>query len=170
MTYMKYFFFLVLFITNLSHSDENNQLLLHKEPKKISEIRLNSLDYKDFQLLSLKKNDIFIVNFWATWCAPCIKEIPDLIALKDKFGDKIEIFFISVDSNPTKAIPKFIKKYKINFENFFTDKKMIITKENNIKIMPTTLLINNQFEEVSRVVGYIDWKSEEVLATIQELL
>ena len=47
---------------------------------------------------------------------------------------------------------------------------MIITKENNIKIMPTTLLINNQFEEVSRVVGYIDWKSEEVLATIQELL
>ncbi len=81
---MKYFLILFLITTNLTYSDENNQLLLHKEAKNISDIKLNSLDYKTFHLLSSLNKKLYIINFWATWCTPCIKEIPDLINLKKK--------------------------------------------------------------------------------------
>ena len=97
---MKYLFFIFFIITNLSHSYANNQLLLHKEPKNIPDIKLNSLTYEDYSVLSASKKNLYIVNFWATWCAPCIKEIPDLILLKEKIGEDIDVFFISIDSNP----------------------------------------------------------------------
>ncbi len=167
---MKYLFFLFFIITNLSHSHANNQLLLHKEVKNISDIKLNSLNYENYSLLTASKKNLYIVNFWATWCAPCVKEIPDLISLKEKIGKDIDVFFISIDSNPSVAIPKFIKKNKINFPHFYTDRKMEISKELEVKVMPTTLIINKDLEEISRVTGYIDWKDKEIIDAIKGLL
>jgi len=167
---MKYLFFLLFIITNLSHSYANNQLLLHKEVKNISDIKLNSLDYKNHSLLSASKKNLYIVNFWATWCAPCVKEIPDLILLKEKIGTDVGVFFISIDSNPSVAIPNFLKKNNIDFPHFYTDKKMSISKELDIKVMPTTIFINKELQEISRVIGYIDWKDEEIINTIKKLL
>tara|TARA_B100000925_G_C21889063_1_gene421956 strand:- start:165 stop:527 length:363 start_codon:yes stop_codon:yes gene_type:complete len=120
--------------------------------------------------LSASKKNLYIVNFWATWCAPCIKEIPDLILLKEKIGEDIDVFFISIDSNPLDSIPNFLKKNKIDFPNFYTDKKMKISGELNIKVMPTTLFINREIQEISRVTGYIDWKSEEIIKFIKKLI
>ena len=119
-----------------------------------------------------KKSDkkLFLINFWATWCPPCIKEIPELIRLKEKYKKDIEVVFISVDSNPSKVIPKFLKKN--NFEDLviFVDKKLTISKKLNVKIMPTTLLINNQLEELSRIEGYIDWLDKKILKELENLL
>ena len=117
---MKYLFFIFFIITNLSHSYANNQLLLHKEAKNIPDIKLNSLNYEDHSFLSASKKNLYIVNFWATWCAPCIKEIPDLILLKEKIGEDIDVFFISIDSDPLESIPNFLKKNKIDFPHFYT--------------------------------------------------
>ena len=167
---MKYLFFIFFIITNLSHSYANNQLLLHKEAKNIPDIKLNSLNYEDYSVLSASKKNLYIVNFWATWCAPCIKEIPDLILLKEKIGEDIEVFFISIDSNPSDSIPNFLKKNKIDFPHFYTDKKMKISRELDIKVMPTTLIINKEIQEISRVIGYIDWKNEEILNLIKKLI
>ena len=167
---MKYLFFLFFIITNLSYSYANNQLLLHKEVKNISDVKLNSLNYEDYSLLSASNKSLYIVNFWATWCAPCVKEIPDLILLKEKIGTDVGVFFISIDSNPSDVIPNFIKKNKIDFPHFSTDKKMVISKELDIKVMPTTILINKEIQEISRIIGYIDWKDEEIINTIKKLL
>ena len=90
---MKYLFFLFFIITNLSYSYANNQLLLHKEVKNIPDVKLNSLNYEDYSLLSASNKNLYIVNFWATWCAPCVKEIPDLILLKEKIGKDVGCFF-----------------------------------------------------------------------------
>ena len=54
-------------------------------------------------LTKLKKKAI-LINFWATWCPPCIKEIPDLIELNKKFDKEIELIFVSVDADPAKVI------------------------------------------------------------------
>ena len=167
---MKYLFFLFFIITNLSYSYANNQLLLHKEVKNISDVKLNSLNYEDYSLLSASNKSLYIVNFWATWCAPCVKEIPDLILLKEKIGTDVGVFFISIDSNPSDEILNFIKKNKIDFPHFYTDKKMVISKELDIKVMPTTILINKEIQEISRIIGYIDWKDEEIINTIKKLL
>ena len=62
---------------------------------------------------------VILLNFWATWCPPCIKEIPALQKLKKEFGSGLEIFFISVDSNFEKVVPKFLKKNKFLTLDFF---------------------------------------------------
>ena len=99
---MKIFLF-ILFISNLSYSYENNQLLLHDTPKKVDTIKLDTLSEKQINIFNkFKDKNFFFLNFWATWCPPCIKEIPELIKLRKKYINSIEVFFISVDSNPKK--------------------------------------------------------------------
>ena len=67
-------------------------------------------------------------------------------------------------------IPKFLRKNKISAQNFFSDQKLNVSKQLNVKVMPTTIIVNNNLEEVSRVVGYIDWKDPKVISFLEKLL
>ena len=169
---MKYFIFIIsLVISNLSYSYENNQLLLHNPAKKINFFDLETLDGKKVEVADkLIKKKLILVNFWATWCPPCIKEIPDLLNLKKKFEKDIEIIFVSVDANPTKVIPKFLKKNELDNFKTYIDKKLNLSKELEVKVMPTTLVITEGPYELSRVEGYIDWLDKELLTEIEKLL
>ena len=169
---MKYFIFIIsLVISNLSYSYENNQLLLHNPAKKINFFDLETLDGKKVEIADkLIKKKLILVNFWATWCPPCIKEIPDLLNLKKKFEKDIEIIFVSVDANPTKVIPKFLKKNELDNFKTYIDKKLNLSKELEVKVMPTTLVITEGPYELSRVEGYIDWLDKELLTEIEKLL
>ena len=118
---MKYFIFIIsLVISNLSYSYENNQLLLHNPAKKINFFNLETLDGKKVEVADkLIKKKLILINFWATWCPPCIKEIPDLLNLKKRFEREIEIIFVSVDANPAKVVPKFLKNNELkNFQTY----------------------------------------------------
>ena len=169
---MKYFIFIIfLVISNLSYSYENNQLLLHNPAKKINFFDLETLDGKKIEVADkLIKKKLILINFWATWCPPCIKEIPDLIKLKKKFDNEIDIIFVSVDANPAKVIPNFLKKNKLKDFQTYIDKKLNLTKELGVKVMPTTLVINEGPYELSRVEGYIDWLNQELLNELENLL
>ena len=169
---MKYFVFIIfLVISNLSYSYENNQLLLHNPAKKINFFDLETLDGKKIEVADkFKKNKLILINFWATWCPPCIKEIPDLIKLKKKFNNEIDIIFVSVDANPAKVIPNFLKKNKLKDFQTYIDKKLNLTKELGVKVMPTTLVINEGPYELSRVEGYIDWLNQKLLNELKNLL
>ena len=169
---MKYLIFIIsLVISNLSHSYENNQLLLHNPAKKINFFDLETLDGKKVEVADkLNKKKLILVNFWATWCPPCIKEIPDLLNLEKRFERDIEIIFVSVDANPTKVIPKFLNKNELENFQTYIDKKLNLTKELKVKVMPTTLVITKGPYELSRVEGYIDWLSEELLTELENLL
>ena len=169
---MKYFVFIIsLVISNLSYSYENNQLLLHNPAKKINFFDLETLDSKKVEIADkLIKKKLILVNFWATWCPPCIKEIPDLLNLKKRFERDIEIIFVSVDANPTKVIPKFLKKNELENFQTYIDKKLDLAKELKVKVMPTTLVINEGPHELARVEGYIDWLNQELLNELKNLL
>ena len=162
---------LIFLITssNLSYSDDNNQLKISKLPIKIEPFTL--LTENDEQVnISNTDGKIILLNFWATWCPPCIKEIPDLQKLKKDFGTNVEVFFISVDSNFSEIVPKFLKKNNFSDLNIFNDQKLIISKKFNVKTMPTTIIINKSFEEKYRVIGYVDWKDEKYKTLIKKLL
>ena len=169
---MKYFIFIIsLVISNLSYSYENNQLLLHNPSKKINFFDLETLDGKKVEVADkLVKKKLILVNFWATWCPPCIKEIPDLLNLEKRFERDIEIIFVSVDANPIKVVPKFLKKNELENFQTYIDKKLDLTKELEVKVMPTTLVITEGPYELSRVEGYIDWLNKELLTEIEKLL
>ena len=164
----KIFIFLLLF-SNLSYSDNKNQLLLHKEPKKLEQLELFDMDGKKY-VFSSKTNKTLIINFWATWCPPCIKEIPELIELKKKLNNKVEILFVSVDQNATKIVPKFLKKNNLSDIKVFNDQTLDISKGLDVTVMPTSIVIDKNFEEISRVIGYIDWLNEESISFVKENL
>ena len=169
---MKSFIFIIfLVISNLSYSYENNQLLLNKPAKKINFFNLETLDGKKIEVSDkLVKKKLILINFWATWCPPCIKEIPDLIKLNKKFDKEIDVIFVSVDANPEKVIPNFLKKTKLENFQTYIDKKLDLTKELGVKVMPTTLVINEGLYELSRVEGYINWLNQELLNELKNLL
>ena len=162
------FLFTIIF-SNLSYSDDNNQLQINKPPVSIEPFTLiteNGIEENFFNT----NEKVILLNFWATWCPPCIKEIPDLQKLKKELGSRLEIFFISVDSNFDKVVPKFIKKNKFSKLKVFNDQKLIISNKFKVRIMPTTIIINKEFKEIYRVVGYVDWQSQKYKSLIKNLL
>ena len=164
----KLFIFIIYFSFYHAKANENNQLIFHDSPKKIENITLKKLDGSEVKINSLTQNYL-IINFWATWCPPCIKEIPDLIEVEKKLNTKIKVIFISLDSNPNQTITKFIDKNK--FENFdvYTDQDFSISKQLNVKVMPTTIIINNNLMEISRLSGYADWLDDSIFKKIKNL-
>ena len=162
------FLFTIIF-SNLSYSDDNNQLQINKPPVSIEPFTLiteNGIEENFFNT----NEKVILLNFWATWCPPCIKEIPDLQKLKKEFGSGLEVLFISVDSNFEKVVPKFLKKNKFSKLKVFNDQKLTISNKLKIKIMPTTIIINKEFKEIYRVLGYVDWQSQKYKSLIKNLL
>ena len=90
--------------------------------------------------------------------------------LEKKYKDSIEVLFISVDSNPKKVIPKFLKKNGFKKLKIFVDNELEITKKLKVKIMPTTLVIDKKMQELSRVEGYINWLDDVILDQLESLL
>jgi len=165
----KIIFLSLLFFSNLSYSDNNNQQLLIKDPKKIEVFSIIDINDNE-KIISSSENKILLLNFWATWCAPCIKEIPELIKLKEKFKKSVEVYFVSVDFNVKKTVPKFLKKNKLENLLIFNDEKLKISNKFGVKVMPTTVIINQSFEEIAQVKGYVDWLSPEYISFIEKLL
>ena len=168
--YIKRIIFLsFLIFSNLSYSDNNNQQILIKDPKKVEIFSIKDInDYE--KIISSSEKKILLLNFWATWCAPCIKEIPELLELKKKFKNEVEIYFLSVDSNVKKTVPKFLKKNKLENLKVLNDEKLKISSKFGVKVMPTTVIINKEFEEVAQVKGYVDWSSSKYLDLIKKFL
>ena len=168
--YIKRIIFLsFLIFSNLSYSDNNNQQILIKDPKKVETFSIKDInDYE--KIISSSEKKILLLNFWATWCAPCIKEIPELLELKKKFNNDVEIYFLSVDSNVKKTVPKFLKKNKLKNLKVLNDEKLKISNKFGVKVMPTTVIINKKFEEVAQVKGYVDWSSSKYVDLIKKFL
>tara|TARA_A100001037_G_C14642209_1_gene410676 strand:+ start:53 stop:556 length:504 start_codon:yes stop_codon:yes gene_type:complete len=161
---------LILFLfSNLSYSDDKNQLLLHKEQKKIDTLKLRDISGNEL-IYSNKTNKILLINFWATWCSPCIKEIPELLKLEKEFENEIKVVFISVDQNPSKVVPKFLKKNNLTDLVVFNDQNLSTAESLGVKIMPTTIIVNKNFEEIARITGYINWLDKDSKKFIKDIL
>ena len=78
--------------SNLSYSDDNNQLQISKQPINIEPFKLIKENGVN-EIISKTNGKIILLNFWATWCTPCIKEIPDLQKLKKEFNAKVDVFY-----------------------------------------------------------------------------
>jgi thiol-disulfide isomerase/thioredoxin len=103
------------------------------------------------------------VNLWATWCAPCVKELPTLNALArthDKDG-ALGVIAVSQDSGPQGSVEAFLAKLKVDDLGVYHDPKMALSGALNAQVLPTTILYDAQGREVWRYVGDLDWTSAE---------
>ena len=111
-----------------------------------------------------------VVNFWATWCAPCVKEMPTLDALQAQFGDKgIQVLAISQDREGAQVAKPFKDKNGWNDLALYTESAGKFQKDADLNGLPTTIILNKAGQEVGRVEGEVNWTSPEVEQKLQAL-
>jgi thiol-disulfide isomerase/thioredoxin len=121
----------------------------------------NQLDFSAF------KGKLTLVNLWATWCAPCVKEMPSLEGLKQaREGDRFAVVTISEDRQGAKLVNEFFEKHGINSLPEYLDPKSEIGRALKLNGLPTTVLLDAEGRELGRYEGAADWSSPEALALI----
>ena len=111
-----------------------------------------------------------LVNFWATWCAPCIKEMPSLDRLKKKINKNLDVIAISVDRDGVKKVKDFFNENKItNLEEYF-DTKNSLAKEMNLIGLPTSFFINKKGDLIGYFQGDLEWDNNTVIEFINYLI
>jgi thiol-disulfide isomerase/thioredoxin len=130
--------------------------------------------FADAQGKSLSLTDFagrpVLVNFWATWCAPCRKEMPSLEGLQNRLGDKIAILAISEDSGGQKAVAPFIARFGITALRTYLDPTSAVGRAFKVDGLPTSFLVDRQGRVVGQVVGEAQWDSPKMLSVIEPLL
>jgi len=182
---MKFFFisiFLILTtISSSSYSKEEKDIInsflkeeledfeLNKEKQNISDLKFKDDEGKEISFSDFQ-DKILLVNFWATWCAPCIKEMPSLDRLKKKINKNFDVIAISVDRDGVKKVKDFFNENKItNLEEYF-DTKNSLAKEMNLIGLPTSFFINKKGDLIGYFQGDLEWDNNTVIEFINYLI
>ncbi|WP_083495358.1 TlpA family protein disulfide reductase [Tsuneonella troitsensis] len=112
-----------------------------------------------------------LLNLWATWCAPCVEEMPLLDGLAADYGDKLRVVVASQDlSGAEKVVPFFEKANFARLEPWLDRENALSTALGGDGVLPTTVLYDASGVEVARVVGGYDWQSAEAKALVDEAI
>ncbi|MCF6296642.1 MAG: TlpA family protein disulfide reductase [Flavobacteriaceae bacterium] len=138
-----------------------------EDRKKLSSYNWKLINKKgesvDFNTL---KGKVIVVNFWATWCPPCIAEMPSFQKLYDIYKDNIVFLFVASDEKD--KVTTFIDKNKYTIPVYFEASNRPVEMESNS--LPTTYIINKEGEIVVDKVGAVDWNSKKVKKLLDKLL
>ena len=158
------FLIIIFFIlnTNNTYSQPNilktfNNIVLHEKPKNLPDLELinkkgNTIIFNDFS------SKLTLINFWATWCAPCKKELPKLDSLYQQIPRRqVNIVLINIENIKYDKIQKFFSKLKVkNLVSHF-DNKLKLTKELKLRGIPITLIVNSDGKEMGRIIGDLNF-------------
>ena len=165
------FFFCFSIFSSISQTNEDvplNNIAINEIPKPIS-----SVVFEDFSgnEISLKdyRGKLIIINFWATWCTPCKKEMPSLDSFyKDNSFKNLQVFAVNMEQPNTLKAKKFFSDLNIQKLEIFFDRNLNFVKEFKLRGVPTTILINKKGEEFARVIGEIDFQDQKFLKWLSD--
>ena len=157
-----YFFFIIF--SSISQSNEEvplNNIAVNEIPKPISSIIFEDFSGKEINLKDYY-GKLIILNFWATWCAPCKEEMPSLENLyQNKKFKNLKIFAVNMEQPNTLKTKKFFDDLNIKKLEIFFDQKLNFVKEFKLRGLPTTILINKKGEEFARILGSINFEDKK---------
>lgn len=144
--------------------------LIHPERKPLPDIAFADGEGKPLKL-SDWKGRVVLVNLWATWCAPCRKEMPDLAQLQKELGsDQFEVVAISVDRKGAEASSAFLKETGADNLKLYVEPTTKVVGELQSAGLPATILIDRQGREIGRLLGPAVWSSPEAVALVKAAL
>ncbi len=167
--------FILIFIYLISSSSSYaiqqpnlKNLVVHKDPKKLEKINFKNINN---EIINLNKfeNSLVIINFWATWCAPCLEEMPSLDRLQANPSFKnLQIVPINVGRDNIEKSKNFYKKLNINNLGIYFDKDMKLANKFLLRGLPTTVFINKKGEEFARVLGFINFDNKKIIEWLKK--
>ncbi|MEM1074830.1 MAG: TlpA disulfide reductase family protein [Pseudomonadota bacterium] len=147
------------------------KLVFHLAPQETSDAPFNLADDAGTATLADYQGKYVLLNFWATWCAPCRKEMPQLSELQTEFGgDDFEVLTIATGRNSPTGIRKFFDEIGVENLPRHQDPKQTLASQMAIFGLPITVLIDPNGREVARMRGDADWASENAKAVIATVL
>lgn len=147
----------IVFAGYLNGNEPENNTVNHSSyvSDKAPDFSLKSVDGKIVKLSDFK-GKVIILDFWATWCPPCRKGIPDLISIQNEYKNDVVVIGVSLDGDKTiKDVPGFAKEYGINYPIVYGDEK-IVTAYGGIQAIPTAFVIDKKGNIADQHVGLVD--------------
>lgn len=120
--------------------------------------------------LDTSKTPLTALHFWATWCAPCVDELPQVDDAQDIFGKQLHIVPIALDGTNTAKVKKFYTDHKIEHLPVLMDATTKTPKLAGLKGLPGTIFIDQKGTIVARADGPIDWQREDVVGFLKSRL
>jgi len=169
------FKFILIFIYLISPSSSYaiqqlnlNNLVIHKDPKKLENINFYNINNETINLRKFK-NSLIIINFWASWCVPCIEEMPSLNKLQtNPIFNNLQIIPINVGRDNVEKSKNFYKKLKINNLEIYFDKDIQLANKFLLRGLPTTVFINKKGEEFARIIGFVNFDDKKIIKWLQK--
>src|SRR5205823_3700215 len=125
-----------------------------RNPAAVPEVAMRDLDGRSITPASLS-GKVVLVNFWATWCPPCRAEIPDLVALQARYGDKVQVIGVSQDEGSVEVVKRFAAEQHMNYPIVMMTPELEHAFP-GISALPTSFVLNRESRVVQRHVGMLN--------------
>lgn len=146
------------------------KLMFHSSPMDASDTGFIREDGTDGSLADYQ-GKIVLVNFWATWCAPCREEMPSLSALQTELGgEDFEVVTIATGPNPAPAMTRFFDEIGVDNLPLHTDPRQGFARSMGVMGLPVTVILDRDGMEIARLQGDADWSSDSARAVIGALV
>ena len=146
------------------------KLLFHGLGKNTSDAVITDAEGNEFTLADWGGKYV-VLNFWATWCAPCRKEMPALDALQAELGsESFEVVTIATGKNPLPAITKFFDENGIENLPILLDPKTELSRGMSALGLPVTMILHPNGLEIARMQGDAEWSGESAIAVLRALM
>lgn len=147
------------------------KLNVHSEPRPAGGAAFTLEDGGGEATLADWRGKHVLLNFWATWCAPCRKEMPMLAALQEEFGgESFEVLTIATGRNAPEGIKRFFDEIGVDNLPRHQDPRQALAREMGVLGLPITVILNPEGQEIARLMGDADWSSDSARAIIAALL
>ena len=151
-------------------SGDMAKLAVHAEPMAASDVAFETFDGQEMTLAAFE-GKITLVNFWATWCAPCREEMPSLSALQSELGgEDFEVVTIATGRNAPAAIERFLEEIGAANLPKHTDRKQQLSRAMGVLGLPITVILDREGNEIARLQGDADWNSDSAKAIMKALI
>jgi peroxiredoxin len=153
----------------VNQSPAEFQLIDRMEKDGVQDFELKRLDGSLLRLSSLK-GKVVLLNFWASWCNPCVQEFPSMVKLVNQLKGEVVVVAVSADDEMS-DIETFIKAFGIPKENFYVlwDKDKAVKQMYGVEKIPESFLIGRDFHLVRKVLGIEDWATPDAVRYFESL-
>lgn len=146
------------------------KLVVHSQAKPVPAEPFKAADGTEMTLAAYE-GKITVVNFWATWCAPCRHEMPMLSDLQTQLGgDDFEVVTIATGRNAPSAMQKFFDEIGVDNLPLHADPRMGLARQMGVLGLPVTVILDRDGHEIARLQGDADWSSDSAKTILRTLI